>query len=551
MSRLSSYSKGVVFSLVLLSALTSAAVAQIWAGPATLGVAVKNAKGAPIEGALVTLAYRDVGFGAGPVPRRTDSSGEANYTNISAGTWSLKIDHPDYLSYLATVVVRKGKKPQFLAEFLEATGAGRQTMRVKPLKNISEQRGKPVEPVRTAAASPPGEELPEAEPVASPDHGTPGRLDETAISTEAHRPDIADVKPEVSAGAAEEGTVDTGAVDEDSTESEAITSPAPPVPSAAAGEADVRGAEAIPQRSSNGEQGEISTHPTPDAIPDPGEAPSTTIATPAALHAAEPAETRPTEQVEGTRTDESGPAIEHVPTPLGEPAAAPAIEPINQQGSAEPATQPKPAAALAIPPADQPSSSPKSDTPALEGLRPPAADRRALRSYRERTCFECKPGEWSVSARAPVAPQGQAPRPSISENEIREQMDILAETHGERLANYSGPLPASLVESSQEIRNHLSGAGCRLVAIVLPSGARFKGFRFQVSDRTGSGECLGDEECSMGDARWLFNPAIARSKGATIVYSVFRNSSPAQERTATLTAYFVPPGAWIAELKSP
>ena len=43
--------------------IASTATAQNWRGPGSLGLTVKSAKGKPLAGAIVTIAYREIGFG--------------------------------------------------------------------------------------------------------------------------------------------------------------------------------------------------------------------------------------------------------------------------------------------------------------------------------------------------------------------------------------------------------------------------------------------------------------------------------------------------------
>jgi hypothetical protein len=127
---------------------------------------------------------------------------------------------------------------------------------------------------------------------------------------------------------------------------------------------------------------------------------------------------------------------------------------------------------------------------------------------------------------------------------VRKGIDSFVAEHGGRLASYGGPLRFDVEPLPADLETQLGSSSCRLVAVVVPQGGRFRGFRFQAADREGTGDCLGEKECPIGEARWLFNPVIARSAGATIVYSVFENRSALKSRTATLTAYFFPPSGW-------
>jgi hypothetical protein len=505
-----------VFVLTLLVAAASTATAQNWRGSATLGVAVKSGKGSAIQAALVTIAYRDIGYGDGPPARRTDTQGEANFTGISPGTWSLKIDHPDHLSYLATVVVRKGKKPQVLTEFLEATGRGRLTMRVKPLKGVAGDRGTPVEPVRTAATpAPAAEAQPEK---AAP---TPSQLDTTT--------------PRAERIAAPEGTrpVDAVPADPEAASPPSKTAAGKPLETT---EREVEAEERVDKPA-------VVEPPTVEQLEVPAAKPTTASADEdsSALTVQKPVEpdTVPV------------PAVS-VP-PVAPPAPTPTVEHEEQDVPAEdsPASHSEPDAEPAgghpTPPSTTVTVLPPGSKPRVPEPRPPISDRRTLRSYKDRTCFECKPGEWSVASTVSAGAADLAPCASVPEARLRKLMTEMTNAQGDRLAGYGGPLPETIPDLAPELQPLLSGS-CRLVAVVLPQGARFTGFRFQASDQRDGGDCLGDQECAVGSARWLFNPGIAKSSGATVVFSDFQNTGPTRERTATLIAYFIPPGSWIAGL---
>ena len=85
---------------------------------------------------------------------------------------------------------------------------------------------------------------------------------------------------------------------------------------------------------------------------------------------------------------------------------------------------------------------------------------------------------------------------------------------------------------------------CGIAAVVLPAGAKFIGYRYEAVDARGAGECVADQECSIGAARWQGHPRFERGAQRTVVWSVFENRSPERLRQARLTVYFVPPAGW-------
>ena len=120
---------------------------------------------------------------------------------------------------------------------------------------------------------------------------------------------------------------------------------------------------------------------------------------------------------------------------------------------------------------------------------------------------------------------------------------------------YVGSLAAALPQLSEAARAAFArlgpittpASGCRLVAVVLPAGARFVRYRYEAQDDAGgagASECAADQDCPIGEARWLGHASVVRGPGGTMVYGVFENRSSARPRRARLTAYFTPaPGS--------
>ncbi len=191
--------------------------------------------------------------------------------------------------------------------------------------------------------------------------------------------------------------------------------------------------------------------------------------------------------------------------------------------------------------------------PVTVSPRPPVFESTSdsLRAYRDRSCFECKPGEWAVAISLDV-PSGEPCRTTAAVA-VRRALRDVADAASEQLADFSGPLPLDLAvfplsAASVAARNTLAPyleptASCRFLAVVVPENGRFTGFRFEARDANTSGTCIGDEECEIGQARFLFSPGIARGAGASIVYSVFENTGGAS-RIARLTGFFLPTSGW-------
>jgi hypothetical protein len=190
----------------------------------------------------------------------------------------------------------------------------------------------------------------------------------------------------------------------------------------------------------------------------------------------------------------STPAPEPTPAPQA-PAPAPAPVPKPTPTPAAPAPQPP---AVSAPPIPAPSA------PAAPAVPTPTAVRR--RSFEDRTCFECKPGEASLSVAAAVT-AGEGCGTGVR--------DLLAQAG-------SASLPA----------------GCRILRVTLPEGARYTGYRYEIQDGTEELDCLAGKDCP-GGGRWPLDPVLTKGAGSTTVAAAFESGAGAQrERQAVLTVYY-------------
>jgi hypothetical protein len=194
-----------------------------------------------------------------------------------------------------------------------------------------------------------------------------------------------------------------------------------------------------------------------------------------------------------------------------------------------------------------------------------AADRPRLlpnpNLRRAGACRECREGEWSVSVYARAAKLG-ASGSACPTDVTRRLAEVAQELELGLDPDYTGFAGALLAEDRNDVLRHLhessrseieaavselvsSQSSCPLLAVLLPSGARFIGFRYLAADRSGELDCLGTEPCGVGEARWLANPEIERTDSVTVVWALFENRSRQQDRRAELRVYFVPPRGWL------
>ena len=166
-----------------------------------------------------------------------------------------------------------------------------------------------------------------------------------------------------------------------------------------------------------------------------------------------------------------------------------------------PVPTPAPAAPVVVP-APAPAPAP--------ALPEPKAQRR---SYAERSCIECKAGEEALSVEVAVPP-GTTPCGEGLENRLSERDAAKAEAG----------LPPS----------------CRLLRIILPPGARFTGYRYEVEDGGASRDCRAGADCPVGASRFPLDPGIRRGPTGTAFTAAFENTSPDRSRRAIFTVYFAP-----------
>ena len=188
--------------------------------------------------------------------------------------------------------------------------------------------------------------------------------------------------------------------------------------------------------------------------------------------------------------------VEPPPAPAQEPAAAPAPAP-------QP-VQPTPAPAPPVEPAVDPAPAPVVDPIPAPAPAPGGSVRH--RSFADRTCYECKPGEASLSVEQVVS-AGVGCGPGVR--------DMVAQS-GEGAA-----LPE----------------GCSVLRLTLPAGSRYTGYRYEVQDRSGSVDCMAGRNCP-GGGRWPADPALVRAAAGTTVSAAFENLGAGDDRRAVLTVYY-------------
>jgi hypothetical protein len=199
-----------------------------------------------------------------------------------------------------------------------------------------------------------------------------------------------------------------------------------------------------------------------------------------------------------------------IPTPTPAPvAAAPAPEPppappapVTPKPTPPPAPVTQPATPPPAPVVPAPAPTPHPAAPPEDSVR--------LRTTKDRTCVECQPGESALSVERVIPPGG-------------------GEGCGGNIAARlkEGYVPAGLP------------AGCNVLRIALPAGARYTAYRYEVlQDGKDSLDCPTAQDCPNHLGRWPMDPVLLRGPQGTIVLAPFEGGSADRERRAVLTVYF-------------
>jgi hypothetical protein len=196
------------------------------------------------------------------------------------------------------------------------------------------------------------------------------------------------------------------------------------------------------------------------------------------------------------------------PQPTPQETPPPALEPEPQPEPEETPAAPVPAPIQTPAPSTPPSPpEPIEMTPAPAPAAPSTSAVRR-RSYADRTCYECKPGESSLSVERVVPAGGTGCGTGVR--------DILA-------GNWQ---PAAGLP-----------AGCGVLQVTLPPEARYTGYRYEAQGRSEPADCMAGRDCP-GGGRWPVNPIVQRGESATTVSAAFENPGSGEERRAVLTVYY-------------
>ncbi len=211
------------------------------------------------------------------------------------------------------------------------------------------------------------------------------------------------------------------------------------------------------------------------------------------------------------RPAEPRPQIE---PPAAEPAPAAAPKPTVPAEPAQPKIQPAPAPAPAPvtppaptpPPARLPKAPPDVETtpPTIPPIHPSQPVR--MRSSKDRTCPDCQPGESALST------------------------EVVVTSGGEGCGNVLSTLKSGVFGELP--------AGCHVLQVTLPAGAKYSGYRYEIQDGKDSFDCPAGKDCPGSSGRWPVDPIVTKNPEGTRVLAPFESGAGERERRAVLTVYF-------------
>ncbi len=549
---------------LLATMLAANLAAQSWKGDEAVALQVQNSKGRPVVDARVVFTFQGVPGELGPDIVATDSRGRAVVGGLAPGPWQVEVAHAEYLSYIAMIDVRRGKKPLVSASFLEAGGRSLDPIKVKVTRGdkqapspVLEARRPPepqptpapttAEPVETASSesAAPRPRAPETVAVDRPEeaqepHSIPPVAESPAPPEEPEAP-IIEPAP-VAEQQPEPPIVEPAPVAEQQPEPP-IVEPAPVAeqqPEAPIVEPALAPVKKVEEPSSAPTE-EAPPAPTPEPRPTPAPVPppdEPTLEPIAQEPAPSGAPIQPTPEPPIEIPIEAGAPSTPPPTP---PVEAPLPSPQEALPEPRPAVAPPPVAAVAAEP-------------------PPVNPGARVTSRSAGNCSDCSSAEWTLEVAQPV-PARRPDSVGVCTSEIasaaQAAMAALSTSIQLELAAFIGPVADGSAQAAVEraepdlispfddqLAPFVGGRGpCQLIGLVLPKGLRFSRVTYAASDAQGGGSCLPGQKCEIGEAEWILGARVERGPSATIVWALFENGSTERGRLATLKAYYRPPNA--------
>jgi hypothetical protein len=163
----------------------------------------------------------------------------------------------------------------------------------------------------------------------------------------------------------------------------------------------------------------------------------------------------------------------------------------------------------------------------------------ALRSAARGTCPECKAGESALSVDGIAAAGAPGACTTALQTGARTAMAASAR------ALPAGLPPGAPTAIDPALAGVASdgGSACRLLAVTLPAGAKYLGYRYDASDSGASADCMQGKECPIGRAAFAEHAAVEHGPNGSVVWVLFENRDQQRARRAELVVYYRAAGA--------
>lgn len=193
------------------------------------------------------------------------------------------------------------------------------------------------------------------------------------------------------------------------------------------------------------------------------------------------------------------------PTPAPRPQITAPPETPRETPPAPPAPAPKPA-----PPRPAPQPAPQPLPPTARQAPPtiPPIHPVRLRSSKDRSCPDCQPGESALTTEKALDPG-----------------------EGGGCGNITSALKGGVAPDGLP-------AGCHVLRVTLPAGAKYSGYRYEVQDGGEGFDCPAGKNCPNGTGRWPVDPVVVKNPEGTVVLAPFESGPAQRDRRAVLTVYF-------------
>jgi hypothetical protein len=188
---------------------------------------------------------------------------------------------------------------------------------------------------------------------------------------------------------------------------------------------------------------------------------------------------------------------------------------------------------------------------------------QSIRSSKDENCPECKKNEYAAIAEYFVGPGDYVyvPDPPCAGSH-KNVLSILIRSYADLkipgISSYAGPIldkfsskmgeaiNTKIRSSFGKFSSYLTNprANCRIIAVAIPSGSKYTGYRLYSLARNGSGwgNVKVGQDCEW--SKFETEPRIEWTGNGGIVWTIYKNWSHNLTRGVRIEAFFIPPKDW-------